>query len=509
MDIWDRSAFGGGDSGAGAMWQSVLTDLWWGDVARSAFLRELQGAAGAGALSIKFNVDGYNMDPRSPEFTRGRIVGTIGPAAEGEPRHFVRGRQFLTTGLPDGRFFAPAGRINVFAAVLDREAGKVRLDLGNALPTARPGGDPSDVGPLSLVGIIGPTSGTTTVLPLGDIPYSVPGWYEKTAGLVDLPAGRRLSEAEVDALGENPLEVRRPGPDGTPTTVIAESPGGLFVRADQFVFRLDPGETADVELHATRFGLAYEGANVLAFRDPALLRVQASSPLGDAPPVAIPAGAIDFPARVMTDAKGVAILKIKAGKPENPRGYIDGQVYGVRVALEETLAPSLAYPFHRWLFVSLLVFDAFKPDRPTTWHGSMRAIFQQYANLYPVMKQFLDLGSYEDVREHRDLLAMVFGLDPTDPNAMPVTRDLSKAKREAILDWLKGEPPLEGRPPRRRKGVPEPVAPSAAPPAAPVEGRLSPGGKSVAADDQTVGVLALGGGDWWDEPTSKWRGYTT
>ena len=34
------------------------------------------------------------------------------------------------------------------------------------------------------------------------------------------------------------------------------------------------------------------------------------------------------------------------------------------------------------------------------------------------------------------LLQLAFGLDQADPNAMPVTRDLSPAKRKAILAWL-------------------------------------------------------------------------
>jgi hypothetical protein len=92
-DIWDRAGSGGGDIGAGAMYQSVLHDLEWGDIGDSAFLQALRRSAHDGLLSIKFNVDGYNMDFGSPNFTRGRIAGTIGPAFLHEPHHFVPGRQ--------------------------------------------------------------------------------------------------------------------------------------------------------------------------------------------------------------------------------------------------------------------------------------------------------------------------------------------------------------------------------------------------------------------------------
>jgi hypothetical protein len=96
MDIWNRAVGGiAGDTGAGVMYQSVLTGLEWGDLGQSPFLSKLKEHTQTGVLSIKFNIDGYSMDFTSPDFTRGRIVGTIGTAAAGEPRHFVRGRQFM------------------------------------------------------------------------------------------------------------------------------------------------------------------------------------------------------------------------------------------------------------------------------------------------------------------------------------------------------------------------------------------------------------------------------
>jgi hypothetical protein len=174
--------------------------------------------------------------------------------------------------------------------------------------------------------------------------------------------------------------------------------------------------------------------------------------------VATPPGAIDFPASVVTDAAGVATLPIAASDPGNPREFIDGQVYGVRPALAETLDPAAGYPFNQWDFVSVLAFDAFEPDEPPTWTGSLEPIFRQYANLYPVMDRFLDLGDYESVCANRALLLLAFGLDPSDSNSMPVTRDLSSAKRAAILRWLSepgpdGKPLLGGGPEAARPGA--------------------------------------------------------
>jgi hypothetical protein len=469
-DIWDRSEGGGGDIGAGAMYQSVLSELEWGDVEASPLLAELRGAAVDGLLSVKFNVDSFNMSFRSPDFALGRVVGTIGPARAGEPHHFVAGRQLMAHAGSGGGFFAPAGKINFCVAAIDEPAGKVHLDLGNALPSARSGGPPADIGALALV-CLGPQQVT-----LGEVPYLEDGWYERTAGVVTLPADRALTAAELQTLAANPLALVVAG---AATPAIAEPPGGVHVRADRYVFRLDPGATAPVRLFATRFGRPYAGATIHALFDPGQLQGG-----GGTPDVATPADAIAFPATVVADGDGVAALPIKASSPGNPRGYIDGQVYGVRPALAETLDPAVAYPFNQWDFVSLLVWDAFTVDDPPTW-ADLAPIFQQYANLYPVMDRFLDMADYESVCAHRDLLLLAFGLDPADSNSMPVTRDLSIAKRLAILQWL-GSPGPDGKP---LLGEPVPAPPARArvqPLAAPTDVDRPQGGKATAASRRLV-----------------------
>ena len=89
--------------------------------------------------------------------------------------------------------------------------------------------------------------------------------------------------------------------------------------------------------------------------------------------------------------------------------------------------------------------ERFQPDDPPTWSGSIQPILQQYANLYPIMQSFLDLGTYESVCQNIPILTYAFGLDLADPNSMPVTRDLSSAKRAAIVRWLT-EPGPDGKP---------------------------------------------------------------
>jgi len=441
-DIWDRAGSGGGDIGAAAMYQSVLSGLAWGDISQSPFLQELREHAPDGLLSIKFNVDGYNMDANSPEFTRGRIVGTIGPASAAEPRHFVLGRHFMAVAAPGGNFFSPQGKINFCVAVVNQQSGKVYLDLGNALPTTRPGGPLANLGSLSLVCEMAPNASRDFIqgMPIGNIPYRQPGWYARTAGVIELPADRRLTSEELAIIAANSLALLLPGPNSHLAPAITEPASGLYVRADDYVFRLNPDEPASASLYATQYGQPYPGARIMVVFDPSQLQGGAGQP-----DPATPMNALQFPSLVQADAHGIAVLPIAGHDPGNPRGYIDGQVYGLRPVFEETIAPGVNYPLNPWDFISVLLWNAFQADQPPTWYGSLQPIFQQYANLYPVMDRFLNLADYNSICAHRQLLLLAFGLDTGSPNTMPVTRDLSAAKRQAILHWLSNVGP-DGQP---------------------------------------------------------------
>jgi hypothetical protein len=453
VDIWDRAQGAGdaGDVGASAAYQSVLTDVEWGDVASSPFLAALKAASADGLLSIKFTVDGVNLDFTSPDFTVGRIVGTVGPASADEPRHFVAGRQFMTAPKAGTQgFFTPQRGINFCAAAVDRETRRVYLDLGNALPTVTPGGAAADLGAITLYQAPS-AQGPLALGRLAAAAYTAAGWYESTAGVVALPADRPLTDAELDRIDGGPLAIATTPAGGSPTVAISEPPGGVFVRADQFTFPLSPDDQATVTLHATRFGRPYADAPVLLVRYND--QFQPFSPLGAAPMVGTPEDAIDYPARVTTDKRGVATVMVTATDPGVPRGFIDGQLYGLYPVLEETVvSPAAPYPFNQWSFVTLVVWSGFQPDEPPTWFGAVQPILQQYANLYPVMNRFVDLGDYDQVSGYRRALEYVFSLDVHDPNSMPVTRDLSPAKRAAVLRWLR-EPGPDGKP---RKGTPAP-----------------------------------------------------
>jgi hypothetical protein len=261
---------------------------------------------------------------------------------------------------------------------------------------------------------------------LANATYTAAGWYPQTAGIVDLPAGSQLNDAQLTMLESSELQVSAGGPVST-GAVAAEQNGGQWVRADNFFYRLNPGESADVTLYATSFGTPLAGAKIDLALDP--------NTLNNTPPSALP-GLVSAGGTlsVTTDADGVATVSLTAADPGKPRGSedIDGQVYGVRPVLQ---GATTVNPFD---FISIFIWSGYQiPANPTWWHDAW-PILQQFANLYPVMKKLniIDLGNYDSVAAMAQAVAQVLSLPTSDPGYMPVTRDLSSAKRQMLLNWL-------------------------------------------------------------------------
>jgi hypothetical protein len=423
----------------------------WGDLFGSRFMSELKQASDPTSLSIKFNVDGFDQTRHV-----GRIVGTIGAASASEPAHFVVGRQCM--GLPQG----PVG---YFPAIVDTGRKKLIADFGNALPTTAFRGplDPT----LNLeLGI--EQAGQFTSL--GSVPVGPTGWYEQTAGICEFPAGRPFSDAELTQLAGAPIVVRQQG-----TVVAREGADGLYVRADDFVYRMSAGDVVNVSLHVSKFGQPLPNTEIALAFDPSQLQESR----GD-PDVDTPQSGLQFPQRVTTDAKGIATLALTAKSIGLPRGYIDGQVYGVRYTLPQSDPDSNGY-VNPDDFISILVWTDFAAPNDPDWNTHVEPILSQYQKLYSVMKNIVDLGSYTSVVASKSGMKNVFSRPETDSHYMPVTRDLSPAKRNMILRWLDttgnaGQPNLGPAPPvvvaSAEAGSPFAMQRQAAP--------RAPSGKSVA-----------------------------
>jgi hypothetical protein len=254
-----------------------------------------------------------------------------------------------------------------------------------------------------------------------------------------LPSGRTLTDGELAQVLSKPLSIVS---GAGQVVAVSEHPEGLHVRADDCVLRMNPEQTAPVSLRAAKFGKPLPAAQIdLVIGTPFLSDV-------NEPPTGVPLTALTFAASVACDNQGVASASIQAHDPQNPRGYIDGQVYRIDYALQGQA------PFNRSDFLSVLVWDAFVPNEPPTWFGSMKNIFEQYGNLYPIMLNAsidIDLRSYSSISTNRLKIIDRLSRAPTDPKYMPISRELSDAKKAAMIRWLTNvgadNRPLLGAPP--------------------------------------------------------------
>jgi hypothetical protein len=258
-----------------AVYQSVLKNVVWSGPSHSAVLDALRQACPDGLLSIDMNVYGYGRDPASPRYTVGRVNGTIGPQRAGEPRHFVMGRQMVAA-TPAGNPWQPTTGFAWFQCKVDEARRTVTADFGNCLEIETAEGGLVDQGKLFLavlktdLAVLPATVAADDVAILGAVNYLAKDWYTQTAGVQDFA----YDDAWVAAnIAERPLLLLTPLAGDSYTVLVAESLGGLYVRADDFVFRLDPGgEPGTVELYASRYGKPLKGT-ISLFRNKGVIEV--------------------------------------------------------------------------------------------------------------------------------------------------------------------------------------------------------------------------------------------
>jgi hypothetical protein len=413
---------------------------------RSEFLDALLATSDDGELAIRLTTFGYFSNSRHSRFTLGRLLGAIGPVRSGEPRRFVLGRRLAPA---DGD--ATVERLNFADAVVSPAGGRVSLDLGNVLPLTDPFGATADVGPLALAvlrtpdgpdGTPGAREGdvlaSADVLVLGSVDYRAPDWLVRTAGIVDLT----LDDA-AGLIADHPLAlVTQDG--ATARVVLRETVGGLLVRADDVVLRVDAREDrpvhATARCHAVRWGVPLPSAAIRTELAPPMPGLGGGPPADPAPPpapipeIGRPPGAVELSEEVVTGADGSAEIRLTVHDPGRPRGYLDGQIYLVTYLLEGQ--PPVQQ--HQLDLVVLHVRDAYNPPARPTWVDDVRPLFAQYGNLYPIMShRLVDLGDYDAVREHAAVIELAFSQALGDPNHMPVTRELPETRRAMLLSWLR------------------------------------------------------------------------
>ena len=462
-DLWfSRNVSTHGDAAASSTFQSVLEDVVYDESAMrdSPALTALRAASLPGLLSIRLTTLGYDGTASSPTFTLGTMIGTIGPCLDGEPESYLCGRRFA----PVSGFSSYGAAITYFTGLVhdDPADPSLLLDLSNALTISDVVGTPVDMGEL-FVGVLADESitentpvGTDQFHELARVPYRDKTWLQRTGGVVEIPLGR----AAYDAVSSRPLALvntagYNPGASGERgdlgVVAIRETAGGLFVGTEPGVLRLDaPGPDdgparAEVQVTATRYGHPVDGVSVDVRQLGRVDQQGAGNIPGTTdvanipiPPIGIPEEALVLQPSAVDISAGQGIFEVLATAPGNPRGYIDGQLYLIDARLPGQPNAS-RQPFD---VVVVHVRDAYDIPAEPTWKDDVAPILTQYGNLYPIMSHgFIDLGNEDAVRANRDLLLLAFTAPITDPNHMPATRDLSDAKREMLVSWLRAQQP--------------------------------------------------------------------
>ncbi len=461
--FFGRLVGSGNSAGASAKFTSVMTSVdWAADMPDLEVLTRLRDASAANGdmLAVNFMTTVFG---HAGHFL-GLLTGSIGTWTAGSPKSFVAGRRFAVAqaGAPS----TPDG-IGFFDGEVAGDASTVSLDLSNALPIAKGDGTLQGIGSLSLAILKSPDTGSagtglragveqgatiaeTDAVILGDIgDYAAPGWLQKTAGLLDFD----VAEGARALVRNHPLALVRTSKSGGGLEVlIRETVDGLMLRADDFVIRLDTHKegavTAERTLYATRWGRPAAGMPiVLSLAPPAEGAGGGNDSRDAAPPQAqIPAigppsvgqPAVTLSKQATTGADGTATVTLYGTDPGNPRGYLDGQIYEVDYALD--VAGVSPQPMLDAVF--LHVRDAFEAPEHPDWEPDIKPFMQQYDNLYPVMSRNLfSLCDPAVAAQHARLLVFAFERPEDDPNHMPATRDMSVAKRNAVVRWLAAKIP--------------------------------------------------------------------
>ena len=343
------------------------------------------------------------------------------------------------------------------------------VDLSNTLPLTDPFGALADLGRIDLVALhddqlaegAAAAAGQHTVL-APDIPYRQAGWLTATGGV----HGATLAADVAAVAAQQPwaLVVHR---SGAPTILIRETSGGLHIRVDQFVHRVDTPGTVQTTAWVTKYGAPLPGAAVtLAW----IGRIQGTgggpdgdpqAPRAPLPDINVPSDVLRFAGSTRTGADGRAPLQIDVAAVGDVRGYLDGQIYALGYGLQD--APDVVQ--HQFDLVILHARSAYAPPALPSWTRDAQPVFAQFGNLYPVMsRRLIDLNKYEDVVQSRAVLALSLALPLEDPNHMPVTRDLSESKRQMLLAWLNERDAngfvLRRDPPAAGPGLPVAAAPT-------------------------------------------------
>lgn len=373
----------------------------------------------------------------------GHMVGTLGVWNDDELATFPNGRLFNSTEIGRQKVVGPATAnvqqdenvisLNLITAIPERH---VTIPDGTAdgspatrtlVTSAYPQLEKVSLGTLSL-GVRPAGGGSPTVL--ADVPsYDSYPHYQLRSGIVDIAFD--ASHAEAIAEGDLVLISSEHG------VILEEQP--LVLESDDHSAYLSPeASTKVLTLNIRNRGIPFAGS--LEFRH----QIDKSSNIRNlpAPPqdalnvtyengTAIGGSTFSVPVqngRVVAqlhsnDKDAVLTLLIEARDPTTGQATITDT--GVRIFQEEDFSNP--------------------PAADRDWEHVYNNVLKYYDYVFPAMSKILDLGDEAVVRERAQALISVVDTVPFDsPRYMPVTRSLSPARRQLLVDWLKAHGNVAG-----------------------------------------------------------------
>ena len=431
----------------GANFYSVLYNIQWGGgYEKVPLLADLKASADANfdRLSLNLVTFGYYYNRQAARFSLGKIIGSIAAWDKESPLKFA----------PTRRLYGTSGPFMSFINCGVNEDKKwLAMDLGMAIPLTGPEGTVhanflkmklavTNKG-ISIDGVTNPIA-ADQITEIGEIDIAdAKTWLAETGGIVSFS----WASADTDIsslLAEGQLVILQESQDAagqTQLTQIAhEAVNGLYLRADQNVHRIDPGQSFDTDFYLYKRGKPLANRQVVVTLDPKVTGAgggpsnDPDPPTAPIPPNNVPVGKVEVTSPIPTDAHGRTTITLTGTDPGNPRGYIDGQIYLFSYELATVPKAQLNQYFNDKVIIHLR--DAFEVPEKPNWKD-VRDIWVQFGNLYPIMSHhIMDFSVREEILKQRQILDFAFTRDIHDALYMPVTRDLSQNKMDTLIKWL-------------------------------------------------------------------------
>lgn len=382
-------------------------------------------------LARRFAAGEYVHNPKA-----GRVVGIIRPWRPGELESMPPGRLLQPPRVPPFGTTQPQP-LGPALVQVDYARSLIELNLISTIPETGESLEKVDLGDLELRVVNGTTNTLVARLRYGQYDRAA---YEATSGMVPLSFRGRPELEPLLRSGLLRLTASTPGGYG-PNPVLQESEYTLV--ADDANVYLDFGQKKQVTVRVHRLGVPAAQVpvqvgiwrNILS--DPGARAKQHEQPEAGLPPLTTFAEAnIRLPVdEATTNEAGEVSFAVE------PRSAGAACLYFWVPEAQRMPQPVVA-PFSGMLNlfyanVRVLPEDAQLDAVEPTWDAVYQNVLRYYYLIYPGMNAFVPLNDEQKVREQAPYI--LASIDPKlwgSTRFMPVSRDMSAARRRLLTRWL-------------------------------------------------------------------------